>query len=163
MLHYPSYFNLFLSGLEYSAGEGTNYPPKFESAPGETLFMLLLKLCLSITKTKLDSFVDSQVPGGLPQRSGVQRTGMKMWVFSWSLTIYSTVLSGSGGVYIFPSKFILFFLFCFFPSAAIRDQNFHSLQCGINSSASRECYNHQRTEVGHWAEQSKKMICSSFQ
>lgn len=49
------------------------------------------------------------------------------------------------GVYIIPSSFILF---CFY-SAAIRDQDFHSFQCGISASASRECYNHQRTEVGH--------------
>lgn len=25
-------------GLEYSAGEGTNYPPKFDSAPGKPVF-----------------------------------------------------------------------------------------------------------------------------
>lgn len=31
--------DLFTSlGLEYSAGEGTNYPPKFDSAPGKPVF-----------------------------------------------------------------------------------------------------------------------------
>lgn len=29
-------------GLEYSAGEGTNYPPKFDSAPGKPVFTPLL-------------------------------------------------------------------------------------------------------------------------
>lgn len=32
----------FLPGLEYSAGEGTNYPPKFDSAPGKPVFKSLL-------------------------------------------------------------------------------------------------------------------------
>lgn len=35
-----------LPGLEYSAGEGTNYPPKFDSAPGKPAFTLLLFLCI---------------------------------------------------------------------------------------------------------------------
>ncbi len=30
------------SGLEYSAGEGTNYPPKFDSAPGKPVFTSLV-------------------------------------------------------------------------------------------------------------------------
>lgn len=34
-----------LPGLEYSAGEGTNYPPKFDSAPGKPA-LTLLSLCI---------------------------------------------------------------------------------------------------------------------
>lgn len=36
----PSLF----AGLEYSAGEGTNYPPKFDSAPGKPVFTSVLVL-----------------------------------------------------------------------------------------------------------------------
>lgn len=82
-------------GLEYSAGEGTNYPPKFDSAPGKPVFTPLLIFFFLHSLFCLKFFVQreitelflfhSQVPGGLPQRSGALRTGMKMWVFYFYL------------------------------------------------------------------------------
>lgn len=74
-----------LPGLEYSAGEGTNYPPKFDSAPGKPVFkscfLMQSLFCLSHSLPNiivLNGLSFSQVLGDLPQRSGALRTGMKM-------------------------------------------------------------------------------------
>lgn len=65
---------LFL-GLEYSSAEGTNYPPKFDSSPGE----LLTPLKVGARYWSSDPFLlGLQVFGGLLQRSGALRIGMRM-------------------------------------------------------------------------------------
>ena len=86
-LSYVSYVQHASSvlGLEYSGGEGTNYPPKFDSAPGKPICSFLF-LCIPIlfeaVCPQCDSIelflIDSQVPGGLLKKSGVLRTGMRM-------------------------------------------------------------------------------------
>lgn len=148
-------------GLEYSSGEGTNYPPKFDSAPGKPVynsllfvmhFLFILFEALFAQRDHIEPFFFApQVPGGLLQRSGAQRTGMRMWVF-WCLTVFTCIwLCGHLHISSFTDFCSLKYnlsVFCFPFLAAFRDQDIYGFQCGISASASGECYHHQRTEVG---------------